>query len=220
MRRRSADRSGGGRTPNERAPVARRAQECRRMVFDRPRPPESDSVRQRGHRLRHQRLAKTPGASLIMDATRETLAAAARGNVSIYGIDPRGLTNLADETIDSRLVSRRHQSRSRQSIHSEGASAVPGQPAAALRRHRRLRGRQQERFRDRLRSHRARQQLVLRDGVLPAERQGGQVPQDRGACPPSRSSRPRAPGVCHAEAGLARGGEAERQEPRRPRRTT
>ena len=40
------------------------------------------------------------GASLIMDATRETLAAAARGNVSIYGIDPRGLTNLADETIE------------------------------------------------------------------------------------------------------------------------
>ena len=39
------------------------------------------------------------GTSLIMDATRETLAAAARGNVSIYGIDPRGLTSLGDETI-------------------------------------------------------------------------------------------------------------------------
>lgn len=39
------------------------------------------------------------GASLILDETRETLAAAARGNVSIYGIDPRGLTNLADDTI-------------------------------------------------------------------------------------------------------------------------
>ena len=43
---------------------------------------------------------ENPGASLINDATRETLAAAARGNVSIYGIDPRGLTNLADETIE------------------------------------------------------------------------------------------------------------------------
>jgi VWFA-related protein len=41
-----------------------------------------------------------PGGSLIMDAARETIAAAARGNVSIYGIDPRGLTNLADETIE------------------------------------------------------------------------------------------------------------------------
>lgn len=40
------------------------------------------------------------GASLIMDSTREALAAAARGNVSIYGIDPRGLTNLADQTIE------------------------------------------------------------------------------------------------------------------------
>lgn len=39
-------------------------------------------------------------ASLVMDATRDTLAAAARGNVSIYGIDPRGLTNLADQTIE------------------------------------------------------------------------------------------------------------------------
>ena len=40
------------------------------------------------------------GASMIMDATRETLAAAARGNVSIYGIDPRGLTGLADQSIE------------------------------------------------------------------------------------------------------------------------
>ncbi len=43
---------------------------------------------------------ENPGVSLINDATRETLAAAARGNVSIYGIDPRGLTNLADQTIE------------------------------------------------------------------------------------------------------------------------
>ena len=43
---------------------------------------------------------ESAGSSLIMDATRETLAAAARGNVSIYGIDPRGLTNMADQTIE------------------------------------------------------------------------------------------------------------------------
>ena len=40
------------------------------------------------------------GASLIMDYTRDTLAAAARGNVSIYGIDPRGLTNPGAEGIE------------------------------------------------------------------------------------------------------------------------
>ena len=50
---RSADRSARGRTPDQRAPIAQRAQEYRRMVFDRARPPEDDSVRQRGDRLRH-----------------------------------------------------------------------------------------------------------------------------------------------------------------------
>lgn len=41
-----------------------------------------------------------PSASLLLDTTRQTIAAAARSNVSIYGIDPRGLTELADETIE------------------------------------------------------------------------------------------------------------------------
>jgi VWFA-related protein len=39
-------------------------------------------------------------ASQILDETRETIAAATRSNVAIYGIDPRGLTNLGDETIE------------------------------------------------------------------------------------------------------------------------
>ncbi len=39
-------------------------------------------------------------ATTIMDATRDTVAAATRGNVSIYGIDPRGLTALGDEAIE------------------------------------------------------------------------------------------------------------------------
>jgi len=38
-------------------------------------------------------------ASVILDDIRETIAATARSSVSIYGIDPRGLTQLADETI-------------------------------------------------------------------------------------------------------------------------
>ncbi len=40
------------------------------------------------------------GASMVLDATREAIAAATRSNVSIYGIDPRGLTDLGDETIE------------------------------------------------------------------------------------------------------------------------
>jgi len=40
------------------------------------------------------------GASMVLDATREVIAAATRSNVSIYGIDPRGLTDLGDESIE------------------------------------------------------------------------------------------------------------------------
>ena len=38
-------------------------------------------------------------ASTIMDETREAIAAATRSNVSIYAVDPRGLTVLGDDTI-------------------------------------------------------------------------------------------------------------------------
>jgi VWFA-related protein len=40
------------------------------------------------------------GASMVLDATRDVIAAATRSNVSIYGIDPRGLTDLGDESIE------------------------------------------------------------------------------------------------------------------------
>ena len=40
-----------------------------------------------------------PHASSILDETRDVIAAATRSNVSIFGIDPRGLTNLGDEDI-------------------------------------------------------------------------------------------------------------------------
>jgi hypothetical protein len=36
----------------------------------------------------------------VIDATRDAIAAATRSNVSIYGIDPRGLTDLGDESIE------------------------------------------------------------------------------------------------------------------------
>jgi len=39
-------------------------------------------------------------ASMILDETRDTIAAATKSNVSIYGIDPRGLTDLGDESIE------------------------------------------------------------------------------------------------------------------------
>jgi len=38
-------------------------------------------------------------ASTIIDDTRDLIAAATRANVAIYGIDPRGLTDLGDESI-------------------------------------------------------------------------------------------------------------------------
>jgi len=40
------------------------------------------------------------GASMILDSTRDVIASATRANVSIYGIDPRGLTDLGDESIE------------------------------------------------------------------------------------------------------------------------
>jgi hypothetical protein len=39
-------------------------------------------------------------ASTLIDDTRDTIAAATKANVSIYGIDPRGLTTLGDESIE------------------------------------------------------------------------------------------------------------------------
>ncbi|MGH9139617.1 MAG: VWA domain-containing protein [Vicinamibacterales bacterium] len=39
-------------------------------------------------------------ASTVIDATRDAIGAATRANVAIYGIDPRGLTDLGDESIE------------------------------------------------------------------------------------------------------------------------
>ena len=39
-------------------------------------------------------------SSMLLDTTRETIAAATRGGVSIYCIDPRGLTNFNDQSIE------------------------------------------------------------------------------------------------------------------------
>lgn len=39
-------------------------------------------------------------ASTVLDEVREAIGAATRSNVSLYTVDPRGLTNLGDETIE------------------------------------------------------------------------------------------------------------------------
>ena len=57
---RRGERSGGGRAPLQRAHDADGAQERGRLVFDRARSPEDDSIPQRGHRLRHHAISPTP----------------------------------------------------------------------------------------------------------------------------------------------------------------
>ena len=149
------------------------------------RPPQGDPVRQRRDRLRHLRHDSRPNgsnhqsASMVLDATRDAIGAATRANVAIYGIDPRGLTDLGDESIELGVVPRRHVARRRPGLAAERAAPVAGQPAHAVRGDRRLRRRQQERFHDRLRAHRRGQQLVLRAGLLPARRAARADPQDR-----------------------------------------
>src|SRR4029450_3319450 len=52
------------------------------------------------HDLIPQGTSNHRSATDIIDETRETIAAAPRSNVAIYGIDPRGLTDLGDESIE------------------------------------------------------------------------------------------------------------------------
>ena len=102
------------------------------------------------------------------DARRDWRGDAARTS-RIYGIDPRGLTDLGDEVDRASARSRTTpRSASAPSSLQQRAAAVAGQPAHAVGGDRRLRRRQPQRFHDRLRAHRRGQQLVLRAGVLPA----------------------------------------------------
>ena len=143
------ERSGRHGARLQRAQHARHAQERRRVVRRRPRPPQVDALRQRRHRLRHQRHdSATPDRTISArrrssTTTRDAIAAATRSNVSIYAIDPRGLTDLGDETIESRqsLPTDDHVARHRAELAAERAAAVAGQPAHALRRDRRVRRR-------------------------------------------------------------------------------
>ena len=69
------------------------------------------------------------GASMILDATREAIAAATRSNVAIYGIDPRGLTDLGDESIEIQSFPDDTTARHRPGLAAATSSGCAGQPA-------------------------------------------------------------------------------------------
>ena len=125
------------------------------------RPPQGDPVRQRGDRLRHQRRDShngQPQARRRCSTRRATRFARRRGRTSaIYGIDPRGLTDLGDETIEVRARSRttRRSASARGSLQNE-LRLSQDSLRTLVRRDRRLRGRQPQRLHDRLRAHRRR----------------------------------------------------------------
>ena len=176
------------------------AQERRRLVRRRARPPQDDPLRQRGDRLRHQRRhSQQPHRAppSIIDDTRDAIARgdARRTSASTASI-PRGLTDARRR--DDRASAawpypddHRRSASASSSLQNE-LRLSQDSLRTLVGRDRRLRRRQPQRLRDRVRSHRPRQQLVLRAGVLPADRQARrQVPQDRGARHAARADRPR-----------------------------
>ena len=72
-------------------------------------------------------------ASAVLLDTQDAIAAATRGGVSIYAIDPRGLTT-AEDLIDAE----QHHRRCRRSRVAERAASVAGQLARARFEHRRI----------------------------------------------------------------------------------
>ena len=134
---------------------------------------------------------------MIMDRTRDLIRSATKSNVSIYAIDPRGLTDMGDIAIELN------------SAPAGGVTDDAGQTTGALTEQQvqslGLRGLQNElrlqhnslrtlaeetggfavintqQLRRHLRPHRPGQQLVLRAGVLPAESEARrEVPQHPG----------------------------------------
>ena len=141
-----------------------------RLGGQHPRPPQGDRLLQRRHRLQHLRLQKRE-ATTIQERMRDVIAAATRSNVSIYSIDPRGLTSLADESINVSGGFPDDPSLEPEPAVVPGLAAhLAGQPAQPLGGNRRLRGGEPERLQQRLRARRPGQQLVLRPRLLPEER--------------------------------------------------
>ena len=173
------------------------------MVLVGPRPPQDDAVPQRRHRLRHLRHdpqsgSNHQGASMVLDASRDAIAAATRSNVSIYGVDPRGLTDLGDEAIEVGAFPddtslgigqgslqnelRLAQDSLRTLSEETGGFAVVNRNDF-----------------DGVRSHPAGQQFVLRARLLSARRQAGAGAQDRRPHDAPRAHHPGAQGLRHAE---------------------
>ena len=127
----------------------------------------------------------------------------ARRTSASTAIDPRGLTDLGDESIDrrSRVPGRHDRSASaRDSLQNE-AAAVAGQPADALRRDRRLRRRQPQRLRrpPSIASCSDNSSYYVLAYYPPNRQARRQVPQDRRAREPARAHGPRAPRLRAAE---------------------
>ena len=104
-------------------------------------------------------------ATIVRDEVRSAISAATRSNVSIYSVDPRGLTSLADEDIEQGESSRFD----RAWVIQRTTAPCPGQSPNSLGHDRRLRSREFERLRGNLRPDRPRQQHLLPAGLQSGE---------------------------------------------------
>ena len=157
---RSAERSGRRGARVQRAQHARHAQERRGVVRRRSAAAarrscssakgstttSTTSFRRPDRTITARRWSSTRRATRLRPRRGRTW----RSTASIRA----GLTDLGDESIEIERVPRRHVARHRTGIAAERAAPVTGQPANALGRDRRLRGRQPERLLDGVRSHR------------------------------------------------------------------
>jgi len=118
-------------------------------------------------------------ATQIVESTKDAISAAARANVNFFTIDPRGLVGLPDENIELTAPPQDPSLRlDTQGLMDEVrlsqtvSARSPKRPAASPRSTRTTSAR--------LRSRGPRQQLLLRDRLLPAGHQTGRpLPQDR-----------------------------------------
>ena len=107
-------------------------------------------------------------ATDVVGAIKDAITAAARSNVNFFALDPRGLIGMTTEYIETGRLwrARRGWAHSARLNAAAGAadrySRVAGQPAHALGRNRRIRGRQYEHARLGVQSHRRCEQPVLR----------------------------------------------------------
>ncbi len=126
-------------------------------------------------------------ATTVMDASRDAIAAATRANVSIYGIDVRGLGAGLDDGIEIQSFPEDTTLGLDSSALQQRNAARAGRAASPLGRNRRVCHRQQQRHRRRVQAGRGRKQLVLRARLLPGQRSARwSLPQDRGSGQPAR----------------------------------